>query len=66
METLLVLPENNEQLKAIKAVLKALRVEFVSSKGDQYDEAFVKKITESCKQAKEGKVSILDANNLWK
>ncbi len=66
METLLVLPENNEQLKAVKAILKVLRVEFVSKKGVQYDEAFVKKITESRKQVKEGKVSIIDADNLWK
>ena len=66
METLLVLPENNEQLKAVKAILKVLHVDFISKKGKQYDEAFVKKIIESRKQVKEGKVSILDTNNLWK
>jgi hypothetical protein len=66
METLLVRPENNEQLKAVKAILKALHVDFTSRKGDQYDPEFVKKIEESRKQANEGKVSTLDTDNLWK
>jgi ribosomal protein S2 len=66
METLLVLPENNEQLKAVKAILKVLQIDFISKKGKQYDEAFVKKITESRKQVKEGKISTLDTDNLWK
>ena len=66
METLLVRPENNEQLKAVKAVLKVLQIDFISKKGKQYDPEFVNKITESRKQVKEGKVSTLDTKNLWK
>jgi hypothetical protein len=66
METLLVRPENNEQLKAVKAVLKVLHVDFVSKKGNKYDPEFVKKIEERRKQVKEGKTSILDTKNLWK
>ena len=53
MEVLLVRPENSEQLKAIKAILKVLNVDFVSKKEKQYDPEFVKKIEESRKQAKE-------------
>ena len=66
METLLVRPENDEQLKAVKAVLKVLHIDFISRKGKQYDPEFVKKIEESRKQAKQGKVSALDTKNLWK
>ena len=66
MEILLVRPENSEQLKAIKAVLKVLNVDFVSKKQSKYDPEFVKKIQESRKQAKEGKISSLNADNLWK
>ena len=44
MDVLLVRPENSEQLKAIKAVLKVLNVDFVSKKGEQYNPEFVKKI----------------------
>lgn len=32
METLLVQPENEEQLKTVKAVLKALKVQFTAKK----------------------------------
>ncbi|MNJ97673.1 hypothetical protein D3C87_154260 [compost metagenome] len=32
MESLLIHPENNEQLTAIKAVLKALKIQFETSK----------------------------------
>lgn len=66
METLVVRPENDEQLKAIKAVLKVLHIDFISKKEKEYDPAFVRKIQESKKQAKEGKVSAIDAKNLWK
>jgi len=66
MDVLLVRPENSEQLKAIKAVLKVLNVDFVSKKGEQYNPEFVKKIEESRKQAKEGKVSTVNVKDLWK
>ena len=43
MEILLVRPENNEQLKAVKAVLKVLNVDFVSKneKKSQLSETFL-------------------------
>ncbi|MCF8451421.1 MAG: hypothetical protein K9G49_16230 [Taibaiella sp.] len=66
METLLVLPENNEQLKAVKAILKVLHVDFISKKGKQYDPEFVKKIELSRNQVKEGKITTLDPDDLWK
>ena len=66
MEILLVRPENNEQLKAVKAVLKVLNVDFVSKNEKKYNPEFVKKIEESRKQVKEGKVSRIKPENLWK
>jgi len=66
MEILTVMPENNEQLKAVKAVLKALKVSFVAQEAKEYDPAFVKKIEASRKQAKEGKVTRIDTKTLWK
>ena len=66
METILVKPENSEQVKLVKAVLKALSIEFVSKREKGYSEEFVKKIEISRKQAKQGKVTPLDPKNLWK
>jgi uncharacterized protein DUF2683 len=66
MEILLVRPENSEQLKTVKAVLKALSVDFIAKEERKYDPEFVKKIQESRKQAKEGKVITVKLENLWK
>jgi hypothetical protein len=52
-------------MKAVKSVLKVLNVDFISKKESTYDPAFVKKIQESRKQAKEGKVSMVNTKNLW-
>jgi hypothetical protein len=46
MEILTIHPENNAQLEAIMAVLKALKIPFENSES-QYDQAFVKKVIEA-------------------
>ncbi len=66
MNILLVKPENNAQMKAVKAVLKLLNVDFVAKKEKTYDTEFVKKIQESRKDVKMGKVTKIDPQNLWK
>ncbi len=66
MEILLVKPENNEQMKAVKAVLKALNVNFSAKKEKPYDPEFVKKIQTSRRQVKEGKVVRINTKDLWK
>ncbi len=66
MEILLVKPDNNNQLKAVKAVLKALSVDFISKEEKKYNPEFVKKIQESRKQVKEGKVTTIKLEDLWK
>ncbi|MCG6188452.1 DUF2683 family protein [Maribellus maritimus] len=44
MEALTIHPQNNEQLKAIKSVLKAMKIPFEKS---PYNPDFLKKIQES-------------------
>ncbi len=66
MDILLVQPQNSEKLRAVKAVLKALDVDFIVKKEKSYDPAFVKKIQESRKQAKDGKVTVIKPEDLWK
>ena len=66
MQTLLVRPENDEQLKAVKAVLKLLQIEFTAKKEKPYNAEFVKKIQESRQQVREGKTSIINTKDLWK
>ncbi len=48
-------PENSEQLKAVKAILKVLNIDFTSKKEKVYNPEFVKKIQESRKQGKRWK-----------
>ena len=55
MKTLLVYPENNKQLKAIKSVMMALNVRFEKKEESPYDPVFVEKI-------KRGDKDILNGN----
>jgi cellobiose-specific phosphotransferase system component IIB len=66
MDTLLVQPQNAEQLKTVKSILKALKVDFKAAKKSDYNPIFVAKIKESRKQVKEGKVTFIKTKNLWK
>ncbi len=49
MEALTIHPQNNEQLEAIKSVLKALKIPF-DKKESHYDPEYVKKIQEAEKE----------------
>lgn len=65
METVIMHPKNKEQLSALKAVAKALKVDFETEKSP-YNPAFVAKIKESYEQAKRGDVvTIEDPKNIW-
>ena len=65
METLIMHPQNNEQLSALKAIAKALNVDFETEKSP-YNPDFVAKIKESKKQVDEGKYITLDPNkSIW-
>ncbi|WP_299586338.1 DUF2683 family protein [Mucilaginibacter sp.] len=65
METMIMHPKNKEQLSALKAVAKALKVEF-ETEASPYNPDFVAKIKESKKQIDEGKYTTLDPNkSIW-
>ncbi len=67
MDTLLVQPQNAEQLKTVKTILKALKVDFkATNKKDVYNTAFVSKIKESRRQVKKGKLTYIKTKDLWK
>jgi dynactin complex subunit len=54
METILVYPNKPEEVRSIKAFLKALKINFETS---PYNPEFVAKIEASAQEAKEGKVT---------
>ncbi|MRX45693.1 DUF2683 family protein [Pedobacter puniceum] len=63
METLIVHPENKEQLAAIKAFMKALKINFEKKLGESpYNPEFVDMIK---KAKKNPSYKTVDPNNLW-
>jgi hypothetical protein len=65
METMIMHPKNKEQLSALKAVAKALKIDFETEKSP-YDPAFVKKILQGREDVKNGKGVKLAIEDLWK
>jgi hypothetical protein len=65
METLIVHPKNKEQLAALKAVMKALKVDFETEKSP-YNPEFVAKIKRSEAQMKAGNGVKIAIEDLWK
>jgi hypothetical protein len=68
METLIIQSEG-DKLKAIKAFLHELKVNFETrpvSEESSYKTEFVKKIEESIAQANEGKVRTVTLDEIWK
>lgn len=49
MEVLTIHPENNEQMEAVKAVLKALKIPFIKRES-LYDQDFINKVLEAEKE----------------
>ncbi|QEC75827.1 DUF2683 family protein [Mucilaginibacter ginsenosidivorax] len=62
METLIVHPQNKEQLDALKAFMKALKISFEAEK--PYDPEFVAKIQESRRQVKRGETRVVNIDDL--
>jgi hypothetical protein len=56
MNALIVYPENKEQLTALKAVMKAMKISF-EQKTEIYPDHVVTGVKESLKQADEGKLT---------
>jgi hypothetical protein len=72
METLIVQPKTKEQLVAMKAILKALKVDFkIEKRMDETERilanpAMAKRLDESIKQIEEGKGVKVSLDEIWK
>jgi len=62
METVLVNPKEEEDIKTLKKVLKALNYKFEVS---PYNQEFVSKIRKSSKEIEKGEVITVDPKNPW-
>lgn len=67
MEAVIIHPKNKEQLAALKAFAKALKMDFETKVTEtQYNPEFVKQVLAADKSAKKGNVTrIKDAKNIW-
>lgn len=57
-------PTTTEQVNALKSFMHALKIKFEVAKDEDYNPDFVKKILESREQAKSGKVTRIQKENL--
>jgi hypothetical protein len=61
--------EDAAQVKALKSVMKAMKIKFEISKSKPYNPEFIKKIRQGRKDIQEGKgisVPLDELQNLWK
>lgn len=58
--------DNLQQIDAIKAFMKALKIKFEVKPESPYDPEFVQKIEESRKQASAGQTVKIDLDDIWK
>ena len=65
METLIVQPKTKEQLTALKAFIKAMKIEFRSEESS-YDPEFVEKIRQGREDIQNGKGIKIATEDLWK
>jgi len=63
METILVYPKNHGKLEALKAFLKALKIDFEKS---PYNPDFVAKIKRSDEDIKAGRTFKISLDEIWK
>jgi len=66
METLIVQPKSKEQLTALKAIMKALKVDFKTEKGTStYNAEFVAKMKKSEADVKAGRTTKIQPADIW-
>jgi hypothetical protein len=67
METLIVQPKNKEQLAALKAFMKALKVDFKIEKSTKssYSPEFVAKMKKSEEDIKAGRTTKIEPADIW-
>ena len=64
METLIIQPKTREQLTALKAFVKAMKIDFKSEQ-TPYDPEFVQKILKGREDIKSGKGIRIATEDLW-
>jgi len=65
METVIAKPVNKEQLAALKAIMKALKVDFTTEKSP-YNPEFLAKVERAEEQIKSGKYRKVTPSEIWK
>lgn len=66
METLIVQPKDKEQLAALKAIMKALKIDYKTEKsGESYNQDFVNKMKKSEEDLKEGRTTQIKPADIW-
>ena len=65
METLIAYPKTKEQLTALKAFVKAMKIDFKTEKSP-YNPKFVKEILKAREDIKNGKGVKIEIEDLWK
>jgi len=66
METLIVQPKDKEQLAALKAVMKALKIDYKTEKGENtYNADFVSKMKQSEEDLKAGRTTQINPVDIW-
>jgi len=67
METLIVQPKNKEQLTALKAIMKALKIDFKTEKStkDVYNQEFEEKIRRAEEDVKAGRITKIEPADIW-
>jgi len=65
VETLIAHPKNKEQATALKAFMKALKIDFETEKSS-YNPEFVKDILQAREDIKNGKGVKIEVEDLWK
>lgn len=63
-DIIIVHPKNGEQIDAIKAFMKALKIKFEVSKETIYNSEFIKKIEKSKKEIENGEVTRVEKDDL--
>lgn len=67
MDTLIVQPKSKEQLAALKAVMKALKIDFKTEKDTdkQYNAEFVAKMAIAEEDVKAGRTTKIEPADIW-
>lgn len=66
MKAILVHPQNDDQLKAITAVLKALKIPFEAKDKTSLPNLTKADIDEAYNELRANKYTVIDTNDLWK